>query len=82
MFRKMLTLVLRICGPKVSQSSGELVFDSSTEQDLALAEVEELLTMHKRMVDSSTMKPFKEACPKALYWLGTYRTGKQGRAEG
>ena len=74
LFCRVCKLLLVKCGPKIASGVAEPSFSCSAQQNQTLSEVEELITMHKRQVDEYSMKPFKEACPKALYWLGSYIT--------
>ena len=46
----------------------------TTEQDVAFGELDELMIMHRRNIDETSMKPSKEACLKALYWPSTFIT--------
>ena len=73
-FVRVCKLLLLKCGPKIASGIAEPSFTCSEQQNKTFSDIEELLTMHKRQVDEYHMKPFKEACPKALYWLGSYIT--------
>ena len=72
-FQSMLKLLLRSCGPKLVHGSAAVpAFSLSAEGTELLGEVEEIISMHKQSVDEYKMKAFREACPKSMYWLGSY----------